>query len=213
MRLGIFGGSFDPIHYGHLILAEQCREQAELDRVLFVPANQSPLKSRSPVVSDKHRLEMLSLAVAGHSGFEISTIELDRGGKSFTIDTLLELKTQHADAQLFLLMGEDSVQSFDQWKEPAGICEMATPLVCRRPSTDSEIERDGKQELDLTKLAEFVSDSALEQIKQLAIQSRLIEISSTDVRTRIGSSKSVRYLLPRAVEKYLQTQKLYQQET
>lgn len=209
MRLGFFGGSFDPIHNGHLILAEQCREQARLDRVLFVPANQSPLKSSGPQVSNKHRLEMLSLAIAGHPHFEVSTSELDRGGKSFTVESLQELKTEHPDSELFLLIGEDSLQSFAKWKQPEKICELALPLVCRRPHADSKLDQ---SEVDLSLLELFMDSKSLDQIRQAAIQSRLIGISSTDIRDRVSNDRSIRYLLPRAVEKYIETQRLYRSE-
>ena len=206
MRIGIFGGSFDPIHYGHLILAEQCREQVELDKVLFVPAAISPFKSDGPIANDKQRLEMLSLAIAGHSKFEISSLEIERGGKSFTIDTLTQLKNETPDAELFLLLGEDSLQSFDRWKEPEGICKLATPLVVRRPGQQPIDEGDT---VDLSGLKNLMNPEQFERANELAVHSRMIEISGTDIRARIGNGKSVRYLLPRAVEKYIETQKLY----
>lgn len=209
MRLGFFGGTFDPIHYGHLMLAEQCREQAGLDRVLFVPASQSPLKSSGPQVADKHRLEMLSLAIAGHPNFEISTTEVDRGGQSFTVDTLQELKTEHPDSELFLLIGEDSLQTFDRWKEPKTICELAMPLICRRP--DAGTKRD-QEKVDLSLLQPFMDEQSLAKTRQAAIVSRLIEISGTDIRDRIAKDQSIRYLLPRSVEKYIETQRLYRTE-
>lgn len=209
MRLGFFGGTFDPIHYGHLMLAEQCREQAGLDRVLFVPASQSPLKSSGPQVADKHRLEMLSLAIAGHPNFEISTTEVDRGGQSFTVDTLQELKTEHPDSELFLLIGEDSLQTFDRWKEPKTICELAMPLICRRPDAGTKSDQ---EKVDLSLLQPFMDEQSLAKTRQAAIVSRLIEISGTDIRDRIAKDQSIRYLLPRSVEKYIETQRLYRTE-
>ena len=205
MRIGVFGGSFDPIHFGHLILAEECRVEANLDQVIFVPAAQSPLKDSAPRSSNKQRLEMLSLALGGQTPFQISNLELERGGKSFTVDTLRELKEQHQDSELFLLIGQDSLNSFDRWKSPDQICQLATPLVIRRP-VNHEVS---KPVLELEKLASFVSSEQLDMIKELAMKSRLIEISSSDIRDRILNGKSVRYLLPRAVEKYIETQKLY----
>lgn len=204
MRIGVFGGSFDPIHFGHLLVAEQCREQAKLDKVLFVPAAQSPLKESSPTASDRQRIEMVSLAIAGHSSFEISTIEIDRGDKSYTVETLTQLKKERPDDQLFLIIGQDSLQTFDRWKEPKKICELATPLVVARPDSENT------ESVDLNLLKPFTSDSMFEELTSLAIAARLIDISSTDIRRRIGDGNSIRFLTTRSVEKYIETAKLYQ---
>ena len=204
MRIGVFGGSFDPIHFGHLLVAEQCREQAKLDKVLFVPAAQSPLKESSPTASDRQRIEMVSLAIAGHSRFEISTIEIDRGDKSYTVETLTQLKKERPDDQLFLIIGQDSLQTFDRWKEPKKICELATPLVVARPDSENT------ESVDLNLLKPFTSDSMFEELTSLAIAARLIDISSTDIRRRIGDGNSIRFLTTRSVEKYIETAKLYQ---
>ena len=204
MRIGVFGGSFDPIHFGHLLVAEQCREQAKLDKVLFVPAAQSPLKESSPTASDRQRIDMVSLAIAGHSSFEISTIEIDRGDKSYTVETLTQLKKERPDDQLFLIIGQDSLQTFDRWKEPKKICELATPLVVARPDSENT------ESVDLNLLKPFTSDSMFEELTSLAIAARLIDISSTDIRRRIGDGNSIRFLTTRSVEKYIETAKLYQ---
>ncbi|MEM9410940.1 MAG: nicotinate-nucleotide adenylyltransferase [Planctomycetota bacterium] len=204
MRIGIFGGSFDPIHLGHLILAEECRVQANLDQVIFIPAFHSPLKSDTPRSKAKQRLEMLSLALGGQSSFQVSRLELDRGGRSYTVDTLNELKTEYQDDDLFLLMGQDSLATFDQWKSPDEICKMAIPLIVRRPGMQGT-----ESLLDLKRLSTFVDPETLSTIEQLAVGSRLIDISSTDIRQRVADGKSIRYLVPRAVEKYIETQKLF----
>ena len=121
MRLGVFGGSFDPVHYGHLLLAETCREQANLDEVWFIPAATPPHKQDREITPAKLRLEMLQLAVGGTDYFGVTTIEIDRGGVSYTVDTLAELRRLHADAELFLLMGADSLSEFPTWRDPAGV--------------------------------------------------------------------------------------------
>ena len=132
MRIGVFGGSFDPVHLGHLLLAECCWRQAALDRVLFVPAAQQPHKPQAPRGGDADRVAMLRLAIAGRPEFDVSTIEIDRGGVSYTVDTLRALRAAEPDAELFFLMGADSLADLPQWREPAAICELATPLVVRR---------------------------------------------------------------------------------
>lgn len=200
MRIGIFGGSFDPIHQGHLILAEQCREQAELDQVWFVPCSTSPLKSNGPKASNRQRKEMVELALAGHEPFRLSSIELDRGGVSFTVDTLTTFSESYPDDDLFFLMGDDSLESFDRWKEPARICELATPLIVNRP---------GSGEVDLSMLKPFVDDARYSEIQASQVTSPMIDISSSDIRRRVVADESIRFLLPRSVERYLQSQKLY----
>ena len=203
MRIGVFGGSFDPIHFGHLLLAEQCREQTQLDRVLFVPASISPLKQAGPQASDRQRLEMIELAIAGHKAFEVSTLEIERGETSYTVDTLMQIKQTAPDDELFLLMGQDSLQSFDLWKEPSRICELATLLIYGRPGEG----RPSSVQLQILKT--FTNDESFDQVEANAIDSRLIEISSSDMRQKISNGLSIRYMTPRAVEKYIETNRLY----
>ncbi len=200
MRIGIFGGSFDPVHYGHLILAERCREEAQLDEVWFIPCAMSPLKEAGPRGTDRQRSEMLEMALAGHDAFQLKKLELERGGVSYTVDTLQEIKQTHPEAELFFLIGDDSLESFDQWREPGTICELAQPLVVNRP---------GSGAVDLSILKQYVDEDRFAKIQASQINSPYIEISSTDLRARTQAGKSIRYLTPRSVEKYIQTQNLY----
>lgn len=200
MRLGVFGGSFDPLHMGHLVLAEQCREQANLDRILFVPCSTGPHKQDGPRATDRQRTEMLEIGIAGHVGFEVSDMEIKRGGVSYTIDTLKQLRTDRPEDELFLLMGDDSLENFSTWKSPQELCELATVLVVSRP---------GSGEVDLSVLEQFVDQERFQLFCDSKIESRDIEISSSDIRTRVNAGRSVRYLLPRAVQKYIETQKIY----
>ena len=201
MRIGIFGGSFDPIHTGHLILAEKCREQADLDQVLFIPSAEAPHKEDGALGTDRQRTEMVDLAIGGHPSFLRSSIETDRGGVSYTVDTLEQLKEQQPEDELFLLIGGDSLNNFHTWKDPEKILAMATPLVIGRP---------GEGEVDFDLLASYVDKARLAKIKSLAIDAPLIEISSTSIRNAVSEEKSFRYLTPRSVERYIQTQKIYQ---
>ena len=200
MRIGIFGGSFDPVHYGHLILAENCREQAALDQVWFVPSAIAPHKRDGATLTDRQRTELIKLAVGGHDAFIVSDLELQRGGVSYTVDTLTEIHDQHPDDELFILIGADSLHQLDTWREPARICELAIPLVVGRP---------GAKPVDPDSLSRFVDEDRLKAIKRYQIESQLIDISSTDIRRRVSEGRSIRYLTPRAVEKYIETQKLY----
>jgi len=204
MRLGICGGSFDPVHYGHLLLAECCREGANLERVLFLPAAVSPLKQERAMSSAKQRTEMLQLAIGGHEAFELSTLELDRGGVSYTVETLRQLTAERPGDELFLLLGADSLRDLPQWREPGEICRLANLVVVRRG---------GLPPLDYEVLREFVEPARRDFFRSLQVTMPLIELSSTEIRRRAAAGLSLRYRVPRAVEEYIRQQKLYQTVT
>lgn len=200
MRLGIYGGSFDPVHYGHLLLAECCRETLGLNEVWFVPAASPPHKQDRTLASGKARLEMLELALAGHEQLRASPIELARGGVSYTVDTLQAVRQMRPEAVLYLLMGADSLRDLPTWREPARICELALPAVVRRG---------GAPEPDFAVLAPLVTRERLAEIRAAQVQMPLIELSSTEMRDRIAAGRSIRFRTPRAVEVYIQTHALY----
>ena len=200
MRLGIFGGSFDPVHYGHLLAAEYCREHNCLDQLWFVPAAVSPHKLDRRPTTDRARVEMLELAIGGHDAFHVSTIELQRGGVSFTVDTLTDVHSEHPDAELFFVMGADSLAEFETWRKPKEICTLAIPLVVARP---------GSPLPDHSMFAEFVDSERLDLIRRCQVMMPQIDISSTEIRRRVAHGKSIRYQTPRAVEKYIESQALY----
>jgi nicotinate-nucleotide adenylyltransferase len=200
MRLGIFGGSFDPVHLGHLLLAEACREQAKLDRVLFVPTNTQPHKLHHQPASNAARVEMLQLAVQGNPAFVVEKLELDRGGVSYTVDTLRELKLRDPASELFFLMGADALADFPNWREPQRICELATLLI---------VQRAGQPSPDFSVLAPFLVLEKLVDWKAQQIELPSIAISSTDIRSRAASGRSIRYRTPRAVEMLIADRKLY----
>jgi nicotinate-nucleotide adenylyltransferase len=202
-KLGIFGGSFDPIHYGHLLLAETCREQCELDRVLLVPAAVPPHKQARLLSSARDRIEMARLAIGGHEQLAVSTIEIDRGGVSYTVETLAELAEQHPDSSLFFLMGADSLRDLPSWREPERICELAVPVVVRRA---------GSPEPDFSVIRHLVTAERLDEIRDHQVEAPIIELSSTELRQRIAASRSIRYRTPRAVEKFIETHNLYRSE-
>ncbi|QDU98013.1 nicotinate-nucleotide adenylyltransferase [Lignipirellula cremea] len=200
MRLGIFGGSFDPVHYGHLLLAENCREACNLDRVWFLPAFTPPHKQNQRLATANQRVDMLHLAIAGHSAFDVSTLEIERGGVNYTADTLETIAQQNPEATLFFLMGADSLAEFPTWRDPQRILAAAIPIVVRRS---------GSPEPDFRLLDGLVEKSRMELILQHQVESPLIELSSSDLRDRRARGLSIRYRTPRAVEKYLQAQRLY----
>jgi nicotinate-nucleotide adenylyltransferase len=200
MRLGVFGGSFDPVHFGHLLLAECCREQLSLDRVWFVPTASQPFKRSGPVAEAGQRLDMLRLAIGGHPAFEVSTIELDRGGVSYTVDTLETIHREQPDAELYLLMGADSLADFPTWREPQRICELAIPVAVRRA---------GAAEPDYVRVASLMSPDRLAIAEKSRVEMPAVDFSASDIRGRVAAGQSIRYRTPRAVEKYIEVQRLY----
>lgn len=200
MRIGVFGGSFDPIHLGHLILAENCRQQANLDRVLFVPCAMSPHKLAGAHGSDRQRIEMLDLAIGGHRSFVRSDMEIKRGGVSFTVETLRELTDTQRDSEFFFLMGADSLDSFSSWRDPEEILKLAKPIVVGRP---------GSGEVDLSVLERLSSTEYVESLRELTVESPLIDISSSNIRQRVADESTIRFLVPRSIEQYIVTQKMY----
>ncbi len=200
MRLGLLGGSFDPIHYGHLLMAETCREAARLDRVWFVPAATSPHKQGRTTAEARHRIQMLRLAIGGYAAFEVCEWEVERGGLSYTVETLQHVHAEHPQAELFFLMGADSLRDFPTWREPERICRLATPLVVSRPDAPPP---------DLSTLVPFLRPEQFETIQQHPIEMPLIQLSSSDIRDRCRQRLSIRFRTPQAVAKYVATQQLY----
>src|SRR5262249_10274166 len=133
MRIGVFGGAFDPVHYGHLILAEQGREQARLDQVWFIPAARHPFKADTTVARFDRRVEMLRLAIAGHDAFRVNELEKDRPGLSYTADTLEELQRQNPGDELFMLIGSDTLPDLPKWHAPERVVRAAALVVMERP--------------------------------------------------------------------------------
>jgi nicotinate-nucleotide adenylyltransferase len=200
MRLGLFGGSFDPVHFGHLLLAECCREQLALDQVWFVPAAVPPHKRDAHLTDGAKRLDMLRLATGGEPAFVVSAIELDRGGLSYTVDTLEAIRAQLPDAEIFLLLGSDSLAELTTWRDPRRICQLATPVAVRRP---------GSPEADFAVIADCVSPERLSEIRGHTVEMPLVGFSASDIRSRVAAGKSIRYRTPRAVEQYILHSRIY----
>ncbi|MCA9189907.1 MAG: nicotinate (nicotinamide) nucleotide adenylyltransferase, partial [Planctomycetales bacterium] len=186
---------------GHLLLAETCREACQLDRVLFVPAAVSPHKQDQEPASGPQRLQMLKLAIAGHDAFDVSSLEVDRGGVSYTVQTLELLHTE-TPADWFLLMGADSLVEFPRWRNPQRICELATPIV---------VQRFGSPDPDFSPLRDLLPASRWEGAHMMVVAMPRIEISSSDLRARVARGASIRFQTPRAVEEFIRQHRLYQQ--
>lgn len=196
MRLGLFGGTFDPIHLGHLILAEHSREACGLDRVWFVVAGAPPHKPGERT-SVAHRLEMARIAVAGHPAFAVSEIEAHRPGPHYSVETLETVHAQQPDDELFFLIGADSLTDLPHWREPDRIAQLATVVVVNRPGIDAAT-------------APSLPDFGPEAKPFVSVTIPPIGIASNQLRSRMAEGRSVRYEIPRGVEAYIQAHRLYQ---
>ena len=194
-RIGLMGGTFDPIHIAHLVAAEEAAWARHLDEVLFIPARQPPHKRGEPVTEAHHRLAMTREAVAGNPLFSLSTIEMDREGPSFTVDTLRELHTPGVD--LSFIVGMDSLRDLPTWHDPAGILGLAEIVAVYRGGIDT---------VDLSQLA-----AALPAVKRRVhvVPIPALDVSSTDIRARVAAGQPIRYLVPNAVVEYIEKNGLY----
>jgi nicotinate-nucleotide adenylyltransferase len=197
MRLGLFGGTFDPVHLGHLILAEQCRESCGLDRLWFVVAGEPPHKPGGRTAA-AHRLEMARIAVAGHAKFTVSEIETRRPGPHYSVETLESVCRDSPGEELFFLIGADSLAELVSWREPARIAQLATIVVVNRP---------GIEEIAPESLPDF--GPGAHPLYSVTIPP--IGIASTDLRRRLAEGRSIRYLVPRGVEAYIEANGLYRE--
>jgi nicotinate-nucleotide adenylyltransferase len=205
-RLGLLGGTFDPPHYGHLLAAQEAACQLELDRVLFLPARQNPLKQGAPSSEAHHRCEMVALAIDDNPLFELSRLDLDRSPPSYTVDLLRMLKrdvrTQHSAAaapelELFFLVGADILPELPRWREPDELLRLAQLVVVNRP---------GSPQPDLAALEQALP-AARDRVVVLKIPG--VDVSARALRDRVRAGQSLRYLTPAAVERYIQATGLY----
>ncbi len=200
MRLGLLGGTFDPVHYGHLLLAESCREQCRLDAVWFLPSALPPHKQVSDLTPVEVRIEMLELALAGHGDFAVCGLEAERGGVSYTVDTLERLSREQPTRELFFLMGADMLGDLPNWRQPERICRLALPVAAFRAQVGPP---------DFEVLAPFVPPERLAAIRAHQVEMPAVGLSSSEIRRRVGAGKSIRYWTPRAVEEFIHMRGLY----
>ncbi|HKY98225.1 MAG TPA: nicotinate-nucleotide adenylyltransferase [Gemmatimonadaceae bacterium] len=187
MRLGVLGGSFNPPHIGHLVIASDAFESLELDKLLVVPAALNPLKQHDKTAPTPHeRLEMARMTFGGDPRFEVSAMEIERGGLSYTVDTLEALAAENPEAEIVLLLGVDAVKSLDRWKKPERIRELASLAMLSRGDDDLDVPRDVKR-----------------------VTTRRIDVSSTEIRERLGKGLPVRGFVAESVERFISAAKLY----
>ncbi len=200
MRLGIFGGTFDPVHYGHLLLAECCREQCRLDELWFMPTAAAPHKRDRQPAAAEHRLAMLELATAGNPAFAVSRLEIDRGGVSYSVDTLARLHEEDPRRELFFPMGADMLSDLPNWREASKVCQLAIPLVVARPEAGP---------VDFDSLRGVADSERIELFRRHRVEMPRVDISANDLRRRVSEGRGIRYRLPPAVERYIETQGLF----
>ncbi len=196
--LGILGGTFDPPHLAHLVLAEQARAQLGLERVLFCPVGQQPLKADYSVTPVEHRLAMVQLAIAGQPHFELSLVDVNRPGPHYTGDMLALLHANYANTDFNFIVGTDSLRDFLRWRDPARIISLARLAVARRPGSQPD-------------MAEL--DAALPGLRERLVwlDTPWLDISATDIRRRVRLGLPIRYLVPLPVEAYIEQHELYTQ--
>jgi len=198
MRIGVFGGTFDPIHIAHLRVAEEAAEALTLDRVLFIPSGRPPHRSQ-PVAKPEQRLAMVRLAVADNPRFVVSDLEIKRRGTSYTVDTLAELAAQKPRDEFYLLLGMDQMLQLSTWHEPVRLLELCRLVAFTRPGAS---ETPGPIYLGPERRALSRRQFSLVRVSAL-------EISATDIRRRAGRGHSLRYLVPDSVAEYIRKHRLY----
>ncbi len=202
-HIGIFGGSFNPIHCGHLYIAQTAADAFDLQRIIFIPCKVSPFKTHcqpEQYVDDAHRLEMLKLGIAGHRNFELSQMEISRGGVSYSYETVLEIKKIFPESHLSFIIGTDSLLSLSKWHKIDALLNLCDFVTVERPGVDQRLE-----EQNLGFSAELSQRLLLK-----SVSGRLMNISSSEIREKVCEGRSIRGLVPEAVEEYIARHGLYQ---
>ncbi len=197
MKVGVLGGTFDPVHIGHLLLAEQARSQIPLDKVLFVPAGQPWRKGSRFVSAAGHRVAMVELALRGVAEFEVALVEVERPGPSYTVDTVVDVQAAWPGAELFLVLGVDALLDLPVWREPERIVALAKLAVAGRPGF--AVPSGGELEGQVAGIGDRI----------VWLDMPPVGVSASDIRRRVRAGQSIRFLVPPAVEEYIWRHRLY----
>jgi nicotinate-nucleotide adenylyltransferase len=190
VRIGVYGGTFDPPHVGHLLLAADARDALELDRLIFIPAGAQPFKVETPpVASGRDRLDMVRIAVSDDAHYMVDDTEINRKGLSYTVDTLEHLAGRYSGAELFLLMGEDALAGFAGWRDPERIRVLARLAVMTRSDREES------------------PPSSIDGV--ISVSTRRVDVSSTEIRERLRTGKSIKGFVPEGVERFIEARGLY----
>lgn len=200
-KIGVMGGTFNPIHMGHLLLAEWAMEAAGLDQILFIPTGIPYMKGKCHVLSGEMRLQMTALAIEDHPAFKVSGMEVERKGYTYTCDTMEQLKKKSPKDEFYFIMGADCLYTIEKWRDPERIFEACSVIAAAR---------NGSSLLQMEEKCNELSDKFHGNI--LLLQFPAMEISSTDIRERVACGRSIRYLVPEKVREYIISNHLYQEE-
>lgn len=204
-RIGLLGGTFNPVHTGHLILAERAREELRLDRMGLLPSGIPPHKSGPGLAPSEHRLAMVNLAVEGNPGLACVDLEIRRAGTTYTVDTLRELHAGDPARTIVFLIGADSVPELPSWREYEQVLELAEIVTLRRPGfEDDDI---------FERIASKIRPDLIAELRERRLDTPEIDISSTEIRRRVAQGKSIRYLVPEPVREYIDREGLYRSAT
>ena len=200
-RIGIFGGTFNPIHMGHLIMADEVCKHHHLSKIIFMPAYIPPHKYVDDLAEAQHRYEMIKAAICGKSTLEVSDIEIKREGKSYTIDTILEIQNRYGeDSEIYLIMGADSLNELELWKDIKRLSQLCHFVIVNRPGFKTEAS---------VRLVEIIGSASLLDLERLRIEISPVDISSTNIRQRVNDSDEIEGLVPKCVEAYIKEHGLY----
>jgi nicotinate-nucleotide adenylyltransferase len=217
MKIGIYGGTFNPVHFGHLRTAQEILEKLSLDKVIFIPAGKTPFE-KPELIKAPHRYKMVKDAIAGNPGFEISDIEIKAKGKSFTIDTIMKLRDKFIDSELYFILGTDAFLDLPHWKNPDRIVNLVNIVIIARPGfAFTDLSSSPYLKKVLKKILKDLDKGVRDRFpfgiseKQKAILCKVtgLDISASNIRNLIMSGKNVKYLLPDSVESYIISKKLY----
>jgi nicotinate-nucleotide adenylyltransferase len=198
-RIGILGGTFNPIHLGHLLIAQDAMEQLRLERVKFIPSARPPHKTVDKLASERDRLRMIALAIRGNARFEVDDIEVRRGGKSYSVDTLTELRRREPRADYYFIIGADSLRELHLWREVQLLVTLCTFVTVPRPGFDPK-----------PVVGSRLDAATRRRLRQHVLHGHACEIASRDIRARVASGRSIRYLVADGVYAYIRRRRLYQ---
>ncbi len=201
MRLGLFGGTFDPVHNGHIAIASRIRDRLHLDQVWFLPAGQPWMRRSEPISERIHRRTMVELIIRNDSGFALCDVELNRPGDTYTVETLEQLYPTRPGDDWFFIVGSDAAAGFARWKQPARILELATLVVAARP---------GYHLVDVDALADAVPGA---RTRVVVVEPALVDVSASHIRQMVGEGASIAGLVPQEVAEYIEAHGLYKSKT